>query len=178
VPLRSNYAGQECSVAAALEAVGERWTLLIVRQALLGVHRFDEIQADLGIARNVLQARLGRLREHGILERRPYQERPVRYEYHLTDKGLDLWPAVVALMHWGDKHGGFAGGPPVRLVHRDCGGDVDGHRVCAACGERLGAPDVRAVAGAGASDDHPLRRRERTRPPVAPNQAPAIPARG
>jgi DNA-binding HxlR family transcriptional regulator len=167
VPLRSTYSDQECSVAATLEVVGERWTLLIVREALLGVHRFDEIQADLGIARNVLQVRLGRLQDHGILERRRYQERPERFEYHLTDKGLDLWPAIVALMHWGDRHGGLPGGPPVRLEHRSCGGEVDAHRVCTVCAERLGPSDVRAFPGAGASDGHPLRRRERAQAQAA-----------
>lgn len=161
MPLQSTYVVQECSVATALEAVGERWTLLIVREALLGVHRFDELQSDLGIARNVLQARLGRLLEHGILERRLYRERPERYEYHLTDKGLDLWPAVVALMHWGDKHGRLPGGPPVRLEHRGCGGAVDAHRICTDCGQRLGPRDVWALPGARASSDHPLRRRAR-----------------
>ena len=170
MPLQSTYADQQCSVAAALEVVGERWTLLIVREALLGVHRFDEIQTDLGIARNVLQARLERLLDHGILERRRYQDRPERFEYHLTDKGLDLWPAVFALMQWGDKHGGRMGGPPVRLEHRDCGGAVDGHRMCAVCGERLGPRDVSPVAGAGASPDHPLRRRERAHTVVAAAQ--------
>jgi DNA-binding HxlR family transcriptional regulator len=167
VPLRSTYPGQECSVAAALEVVGERWTLLVVREAMLGVHRFDEIQADLGIARNVLQARLERLLEQGILEKRLYQDRPDRYEYHLTDKGLDLWPAVVALMHWGDKHGALPAGPPVRLEHRGCGGGVDAHRMCTACGEKLGPRDVWALPGLGASRDHPLRRRFRRTAPRA-----------
>ena len=94
MPLQRTYTGQTCSVAAALEIVGERWTMLIIREALLGVHRFDEMQADLGIARNVLQARLERLVANDILERRLYQERPERYAYHLTEKGLDLWPAL------------------------------------------------------------------------------------
>jgi DNA-binding HxlR family transcriptional regulator len=159
VPLHSAYPGQQCSVAGALEVVGERWTLLVIREAMLGVHRFDEIRADLGIARNVLQARLVRLVEQGILERRLYQERPERYEYHLTEKGLDLWPAVVALMNWGDKHGAAAAGPPVRLEHRGCGGGVDAHRMCTVCGGKLGPRDVRALPGSGASADHPLRRR-------------------
>jgi DNA-binding HxlR family transcriptional regulator len=168
MPLRSSYSGQQCSVAAALEVVGERWTLLVIREALIGVHRFDEIQADLGVARNVLQARLERLLDHGVLERRRYQQRPARYEYHLTEKGLDLWPAIVALMHWGDRHGGLADGPAVRLEHRRCGGGVDGHRVCSTCGEKLGPRDVRALPGTGASEDHPLRRRERARAAATP----------
>jgi DNA-binding HxlR family transcriptional regulator len=161
MPLQSTYDGQECSVAATLELVGERWTLLIVREALLGVHRFDEIQGDLGIARNVLQSRLERLVANGILERRPYQERPERFEYHLTPKGLDLWPVVVALMHWGDKHAGLAGGPPVALEHRNCGGAMDAHRVCSECGAQLGPHDVWARPGPHVSPDHPLHRRAR-----------------
>jgi DNA-binding HxlR family transcriptional regulator len=166
VPLRNTYTGQTCSVASTLEIVGERWSMLIIRDALLGVHRFDELQADLGIARNVLQTRLERLVARGILEKHRYQERPERYEYHLTDKGLDLWPVVVGLMRWGDKHAGIPGGPPVTLEHRGCGGAVDDHLSCATCGERLGPRDVWAHPGAQVSDDHPLRRRER-RPAVA-----------
>jgi DNA-binding HxlR family transcriptional regulator len=159
VPLKRNYVDQECSVAATLELVGERWTLLIVREVLLGVHRFSELQADLGIARNVLQARLERLVEHGILERRRYQVHPPRDGYHLTDKGLDLWPTIIALMAWGDRHLPRTGGPPVTITHRGCGGEMDAHRVCLRCGSRLGPRDVWAAPGDSAGPDHPLRRR-------------------
>jgi DNA-binding HxlR family transcriptional regulator len=159
MPLQRTYSGQTCSIAAALEIVGERWTMLIIREALLGVHRFDEMQADLGIARNVLQARLEHLVAYGILERRLYHRRPHRYAYHLTQKGLDLWPAVVALMQWGDKHADVPGGPPVRLEHRACGGSVDDHLLCEACGERLGPRDVWAHPAEHVPGDHPLRRR-------------------
>jgi DNA-binding MarR family transcriptional regulator len=117
----------------------------------------------LGIARNVLGSRLQRLEQDGILERRRYQERPERYEYFLTDKGLDLWPTMVALMQWGDAHARPAAGVPVILEHRDCGGDVDEHRICVACGTRLTVADVRPQMGPGASPDHPLRRRSRAR---------------
>jgi DNA-binding HxlR family transcriptional regulator len=157
--LRNDYENQTCSIAATLEVVGERWSLLIVRDVMLGVRRFDEMQASLGIARNVLQTRLTRLVEHAILEKRLYQERPPRYEYRLTEKGLDLWPTVFALMNWGDRHAATAAGPPVLLEHRDCGGAVDDHRICASCGARLSVRDVRALAGPGASAEHPLRRR-------------------
>ena len=156
--LGNTYESQRCSIASALEVVGERWSLLILREVFLGVHRFDEIQADLGIARNVLNTRLRRLVEQGVLEKRLYQERPPRYEYVLTGKGLDLWPAMVALMQWGDRHMA-PGGPSVLLEHRDCGGRVDDHRICDACGEPLTLADVRAVAGPGARADHPLHRR-------------------
>jgi DNA-binding HxlR family transcriptional regulator len=156
--LGNTYEDQHCSIASALEVVGERWSLLILREVFLGVHRFDEIQADLGIARNVLNTRLTRLVEQGMLEKRLYQERPPRWEYVLTEKGLDLWPSMVALMQWGDRHAA-PGGPPVLLEHRGCGGAVDEHRVCDSCGKPLARADVRAVAGPGARPDHPLRRR-------------------
>jgi DNA-binding HxlR family transcriptional regulator len=157
--LRHDYEGQTCSIAGALEVVGERWSLLIVRDVLLGVRRFDELQADLGVARNVLQTRLTRLVDEGVLRRHLYQERPKRYEYLLTDKGLDLWPTIVALLQWGDKHAATPSGPPTVLEHFGCGGAVDEHRICARCGSRLGARDARAYAGPGAGPDHPLRRR-------------------
>jgi DNA-binding HxlR family transcriptional regulator len=159
--LGNRYENQVCSLAGALGVVGERWSLLVVREVMLGVRRFDEIQADLGVARNVLQARLTRLVEHGVLERRLYQEHPPRYEYRLTDKGLDLWPAMVALMQWGDRYAAPASGAPVLLEHRDCGGAIDEHRICERCGARLSLRDVRALPGPGATPNHPLRRRMR-----------------
>ncbi|HEY0516196.1 MAG TPA: helix-turn-helix domain-containing protein [Solirubrobacteraceae bacterium] len=157
--LRNDYENQACSIAGALEVVGERWSLLIVRDILLGLRRFDELQSHLGVARNVLQARLTRLQEHGVIERVPYQQRPLRHEYRLTDKGLDLWPTVVALMNWGDRYATPAGGPAVLIEHRGCGGAVDEHRICERCGARLRAPDAIGRPGPGAPDDHPLVRR-------------------
>jgi DNA-binding HxlR family transcriptional regulator len=154
--LGNAYPQQTCSVARALEVVGERWTMLIVRDVFLGVRRFEDLQRDLGVARNVLASRLDRLVAEGILERRTYQERPPRHEYVLTDKGLDLWPVVTALMAWGDQHAPAPGGPPTVLEHRGCGGRLDADRVCGTCGERVGVRQVRAVAGPGASPDHPL----------------------
>jgi len=162
--LGSDYKNQTCSIAGALEVVGERWSLLIVRDVLLGLRRFDEMQSHLGIARNVLQARLTKLIDEGVLERRLYEERPPRYEYRLTEKGLDLWPTVVALMQWGDRHAAPAAGRPVLLEHRGCGGAVDEHRVCETCGARLTVRQVKALAGPGAGPDHPLLRRARPQP--------------
>jgi DNA-binding HxlR family transcriptional regulator len=158
--LRNDYDSQVCSIAGALEVVGERWSLLIVRNIMLGLRRFDEIQRNLDIARNVLQTRLTRLQEQGVLERRRYQEHPPRFEYRLTEKGLDLWPTIVALMQWGDRYAAPAEGPAVLLRHRGCGGAVDEHRTCAACGAKLSVRDALAVAGPGAPPDHPLLRRE------------------
>jgi DNA-binding HxlR family transcriptional regulator len=169
--LRNDYDSQICSIAGALAVVGERWSLLIVRDVFLGLRRFDEIQADLGIARNVLQTRLTRLVENGVLEKRLYQERPARNEYRLTEKGLDLWPTMVALMRWGDQHAVAPGGPPVTLEHRGCGGAVDDHRICEACGARLSVRDVRALVGPGAAGDHPLLRR--AHPPAGHIHSPA-----
>jgi DNA-binding HxlR family transcriptional regulator len=157
--LGNDYNGQVCSIAGALEVVGERWSLLIVRDVLLGLRRFDEMQADLGIARNVLQTRLTRLVDEGVLEKRLYQERPPRFEYRLTEKGLGLWPAIVALMKWGDRYAARAPGPPVLLEHKGCGGAVDEHRICESCGSRLSVRDVRAQPGPGASPESPLLRR-------------------
>jgi DNA-binding HxlR family transcriptional regulator len=158
--LRSDYDNQVCSIARALEVVGERWTLLVLRDIFLGNRRFDALQGHLGIARNVLQSRLERLLEHGVIEKVPYQERPVRHEYRLTPKGIDLWPTIVSLLQWGDRHALSPAGPPVLLRHKECGGEVDGHRICTACGMPLEARDVRAVAGPGAAAGHPLLRRE------------------
>jgi DNA-binding HxlR family transcriptional regulator len=164
VMLGSRYDNQTCSIAGALDVVGERWSLLIVRNVMLGLRRFDEIQANLGIARNVLHTRLQTLLEEGVLEKHPYQEHPLRYEYLLTEKGLDLWPTMVALMKWGDRHMPTPAGPPVLLEHKDCGGSVDEHRVCEVCGAYLSVRQVHAKPGPGATPDHPLlRRAERAR---------------
>ena len=104
VMLKRDYEGQNCSIARALEVVGERWTLLIVRDAFLGLTRFEEFQSSLGIARNVLTDRLNRLVQEGILEKVRYRERPERFEYRLTRKGRDLEIALAGLRQWGDKY--------------------------------------------------------------------------
>jgi DNA-binding HxlR family transcriptional regulator len=165
--LHRDYNTQTCSIAGALEVVGERWSLLIIRDVFLGVRRFDQLQADLGIARNVLQTRLTGLVEQGVLEKRLYVDHPPRYEYRLTDKGLDLWPTLVSLMYWGDAYAAPAGGPPVLLEHRGCGGAVDAHRICAACAERLSARDVLARPGPGVAPGHPLLSRADPAPAVS-----------
>ena len=147
--LGRTYDGQNCSVAKSLELVGERWTMLVVREVFLGHRRFDEIAARLGVARNVLTARLARLVDEGVLERVRYQERPERFEYRLTEKGIDLWPVIVSLVQFGDRY--YApDGPPLVMTHKGCGGAVDAHRLCASCGERLTARDVVAQPGPGA----------------------------
>jgi DNA-binding HxlR family transcriptional regulator len=146
--LGRDYEGQNCSIARALEVVGERWTLLIVRDVALGLRRFDQLQENLGIARNVLTDRLSRLVDEGILERVPYSERPPRYEYRLTEKGTELRVALAALRQWGDKH--LSEEPP-RLLRRRS----DGTPVVAALvpegTETLALEDVESVPGPGAA---------------------------
>jgi DNA-binding HxlR family transcriptional regulator len=146
--LHRTYEGQNCSVARALEVIGERWTILLVRDAFLGVRRFEDFQRDLGLSRGVLTDRLNRLLEAGIFERRLYQERHERYEYRLTEKGRDLWPVTVALLRWGDRYYAEQG-PPRVVLHRDCGGEVTERLTCAKCGAELTARDVEARPGPG-----------------------------
>src|SRR5215207_10126911 len=111
-----SFGDMACSVARTLDVVGERWTLLILRDAFNGVRRFEDFQQSLGIARNILTDRLQTLAAQGVLERRRYQEHPERFEYRLTDKGRDLFPVLVALLHWGDAW--YApDGPPRVLLH-------------------------------------------------------------
>jgi len=160
--LGNDYKTQTCSIAGALEVVGERWSLLIVRDVFLGLRRFDQLQANLGIARNVLQARLERLIEQACSSAAATRTGPPRYEYRLTEKGIDLWPIVVSLMQWGDRHTPPPGGPAVVLEHRGCGGRVDEHRICEKCGKPLSAREARGLPGPGAAPEHPLLlRRER-----------------
>jgi DNA-binding HxlR family transcriptional regulator len=147
--LHHEYPGQICSIAKSLEVIGERWSLLIVRDVLHGNRRFGEIQRSLGVARNVLSARLQRLVDEGILERRAYQESPPRDEYFLTEKGLDLWPALIALQGWGDRHSTGPEGPPMLLVHKACGGPISDRGICESCGEVLSARDATQVPGPG-----------------------------
>jgi len=148
---------QVCSLARSLEILGERWTLLVIRDVFYGKRRFDAIQEDLGVARNVLSSRLARLVDEGILEKRAYQERPVRYEYFLTEKGIDLWPTMITLMHWGDRYVADHG-PPVVIHHKECDGEVDDRGYCGRCGERLTARDAYAQYGPGAAGRGPVGR--------------------
>jgi DNA-binding HxlR family transcriptional regulator len=142
---RTSFADMYCSVARTLEVVGDWWTLLILRDVFMGVRRFDEIQRSLGVARNILSTRLRGLVDSGILERRPYQTRPPRYEYILTEKGLDLFPIVVALSRWGDRWEFGSTAAPVVMVHRVCGHDSEAMTVCSHCGSALLADDVEFV---------------------------------
>jgi DNA-binding HxlR family transcriptional regulator len=147
VVLKRDYEGQVCSVARALELVGERWTLLIVRDVALGRRRFDELRASLGIASNVLTDRLARLVENGILERVRYCERPERFEYRLTEKGADLRVPILALMQWGDR---YLSDEPPRVARRVADGSPVTAALVAADGAILRPGEVETFPGPGA----------------------------
>lgn len=134
---------ENCSLARSLAILGDRWTLLILRDAFLRVRRFDDFQARLGIARRVLTERLSGLVEAGVLEKVAYQERPLRHEYRLTKKGLDLYPVILTLVHWGDTHYAGEDGPPVLHRHKSCGHVFEPVLTCSCCAV---AVDARAVA--------------------------------
>lgn len=151
-----SFADMNCSIAQSLEIVGEWWTLLVVRDAFLGVRRFDDFVERLGISRNVLANRLDTLVEAGVLERRVYDEGRDRADYALTDKGLALWPVITALREWGDEWIVGEGNEPVVLRHRTCGEITRLRHTCECCGEEIDARSVRAVAGPGAGPDSPL----------------------
>jgi DNA-binding HxlR family transcriptional regulator len=140
-----------CTVARALGLVGDRWALLVLRDAFNGVHRFDELHRHLGIAPTVLTRRLDTLVGNGLMERVPYRAggQRTRYEYRLTAKGWDLHPAVVALMAFGDKYLADPEGPPVRLSHTGCGAEV-GVRVTCADGHDLTPRDITVEPGPSA----------------------------
>ena len=137
----------DCTIARTLSVIGDRWTLLILRDAFLGIRRFEGFAADLGTTRHRLAARLAKLVEHGILERVRYQERPERFEYRLTEKGRDLYPVIVSLTRFGDRWLAGKAGPPVELVHRGCGRRVMPALACPECGEPVGARDMQARPG-------------------------------
>jgi DNA-binding HxlR family transcriptional regulator len=146
---RKSFSNMHCSVAQCLEVVGEWWSLLIVRDAFLGVSRFDELQERLGISRNILNQRLNSLVETGVLAKVHYSDHPPRFDYRLTEKGRDLWPVLTALRQWGDKYAA-PNGPPLEVIHKGCGQVSQAVMTCSACGEPLAPTDVRAVAGPGA----------------------------
>ena len=148
MPFRVN----NCSIERTLDIVGEKWTFLVLREAFNGVRRFADMQAITGAPRQVLSARLTRLVDEGLLRKVPYREpgQRQRDEYRLTEKGLDLYPLLVALMHWGDKHLAGDGGPPVLLTHRDCGAVIEQHFRCADGHEVSGPREVAALPGSGA----------------------------
>jgi len=158
---RTSFSEMDCSIAQTLDVVGEWWTLLVLRNAFLGVRRFEDFQRDLGIARNVLTDRLRTLVDAGILERCQYQTQPERFEYRLTEKGIDLYPVLVGLLQWGDKWAPRPGGRHVVLTHKACDHDVAPAMSCPHCGARVTARDMRFRFSRRAGSGPPARR---TRP--------------
>ncbi|GAB5450383.1 MAG: helix-turn-helix domain-containing protein [Halioglobus sp.] len=139
---------QSCSVARALSVVGERWTMLILRDAFFGTRRFDQFQANLGITRHRLSERLSKLVDHGVLVKVPYQQRPLRHEYRLTRKGLGLYPVMMSLARWGDEWMDKGEGAPLEYRHLPCGHNTQATLTCSECGEALRPAEVTPQLGA------------------------------
>jgi DNA-binding HxlR family transcriptional regulator len=136
-------ADSDSSIARTLAIVGDRWTFLVLRATFTGVHRFEDFRRELGVARPVLSDRLRKLVDAGVLSKQQYQDRPPRYEYRLTPMGLELSPALVALMRWGDKHLSDGGGPPTKLVHSLCGTELEQGFWCHTCQRTFGPTAIR-----------------------------------
>src|SRR6266545_4982986 len=145
------FAEQNCSIARPLSVLGERWTILVLREISLGSRRFDEIRSVLGVATNVLSSRLATLVDEEIVERRRYSEHPERFEYRLTDKGRDLQPILLAFLRWGDQYTAGSAGPPLEIVHATCGHAFHMVPTCSHCGEEVKARDLRPRPGPGAT---------------------------
>ena len=148
--LQRDYPGQVCSIARALEIVGERWTLLVLRDAVLGLSRFEEFQESLGIASNTLTSRLKLLCDEEVLERVPDPQRPGRPKYVLTEKGQELGPALIVLMKWGDRHYPAPNGPPRLTLHTGCGGTIGPDLRCDRCGNPVEPGEIDLQPGPGA----------------------------
>jgi DNA-binding HxlR family transcriptional regulator len=155
---RTRFDEWDCSIARTVDLLGDWWTPLVVRQAFLGGRRFDDFQTSLGIPRNVLAERLRTLVDQGVFERQQYSERPPRYEYRLTEKGVGLFGVVVAMMKWGDEWLEWPDGPPIQLVDRETGERVDPVLVDRRTGEPLDPRRTRAVSARPGRGDLPARR--------------------
>ena len=143
---------QPCSLARALAIIGDRWTMMILRETFVGVRRFEAFQDRLGLSKALLSERLKLLTEEGVLERQAYQERPPRFEYRLTAKGLDLYPVLLAMVAWGNKYEAGDKGPPIIHHHKICGHDFKAMMACSECGETLHARAVSVRPGEGFED--------------------------
>ena len=154
------FASQNCSIARTLSVLGERWTMLVLRELSLGNTRFDEVQRELGVATNILSARLTTLVDEGIAERHRYSEHPERYEYRLTQKGWDLQPILLGFLRWGDRYTAGRRGAPLETVHADCGHAFHMVPTCSHCGGEIKPSTTRVRPGPGATREQ----RERGRP--------------
>ncbi|WP_199432845.1 winged helix-turn-helix transcriptional regulator [Qaidamihabitans albus] len=148
---RTRFGDMACSIARALDVIGEPWSPLILRDIYVGVSRFEQIQQDLGVSRKVLAERLKWLVESGVLKRRQYSDRPPRYEYTLTTKGIELCDLLLVMVRWGDRWLSGEAGPPVRYLHHGCGRIGHVELVCSECGLPMHATDVDVLPGPGAA---------------------------
>jgi DNA-binding HxlR family transcriptional regulator len=146
---RTDFASMPCSIARSLAVAGEPWSPLVIRDVYIGINRFDDLQHDLGISRKVLTQRLKHLVDAGLLERRPYSDRPPRHEYLLTQMGSEFMDVLMAMVAWGDRWTAGDAGPPVLYRHRECGQITHVEPHCAACGEPLRSGDVGLEPGPG-----------------------------
>lgn len=149
----TSFAGMTCSIASAVEAVGDRWGFLVLRDVMLGLSRYEELRRSTGIPAQTLADRLRHLERNQLIERRPYESKPRRDRYVVTGRGRDLWIAFVALRDWGDSWGMYgADGPPLRLVHRETGRPLDARVVDPSTGEIVAPEDTSLEAGPGADE--------------------------
>lgn len=148
---RTQFGDMACSIARTLDVIGEPWSPLILRDVFVGLDRFEQIQADLGISRKVLTERLKWLVESGVLARQQYEQRPPRYEYKLTAKGTELVDLLMVMVAWGDKFADDGAGPPVLYRHRSCGEISHVELRCAHCGESMRGDDVEILPGPGSA---------------------------
>jgi DNA-binding HxlR family transcriptional regulator len=148
-----SFAGMRCSIAGALEAIGDRWAILVLRDLAMGVSRYDELQANSGIPTTTLASRLKHLEAHGLVAKRPYQDHPPRHDYVLTDKGRDLWKVTTALREWGDRWDASGyGAPTVEVVDRETGRDLFLALVDPQTGRAIPRPQIQYRPGPGADD--------------------------
>jgi DNA-binding HxlR family transcriptional regulator len=150
-----DLAKERCSVARTVAVIGDRWTLMILRDCFLGVRRFEDFQARLGISRTITAERLKTLVDHGVLLKVAYQDRPPRFEYRLTEKGLDLYPVIMAVVNFGDRHYAGDAGAPLLYNHRACGCDFHPVMTCSECHAPVTARDVKTRAGPGSAPRDP-----------------------
>jgi DNA-binding HxlR family transcriptional regulator len=146
---RTDFASMPCSIARSIALAGEPWSPLVIRDVFIGINRFDDLQSDLGISRKVLAERLKHLVDAGLLERRPYSERPPRDEYVLTQMGSEFMDVLMAMVAWGDRWTAGDAGPPILYRHKECGQITHVEPHCAACGETLRSGDVELEPGPG-----------------------------
>lgn len=147
---------EACSLARTVSVIGDRWTLLILRDCFLKVRRFEDFQRRLGVSRAILADRLDKLVQHGVLLKAVYRQRPLRHEYRLTDKGMALHPVIMAMVHWGDEHLAGGAGRPVLHRHLACGCQFDPVMVCSACRAEVSPREVQVLPGPGGTDPRHL----------------------